>query len=42
MVYPEFFLLLMKNDGISELFLLPMKRNGKLEQFSCSLNAMVY
>ena len=30
------FLLLMKRNGISERFLLPMKKNDKLEQLCCS------
>ena len=34
--YTKHFLLLMKSDGISEFFLLPMKRTDKLEQFCCS------
>ena len=34
--YTRTFLLLMKSRGISELFLLPMKRNDELKQFRWS------
>ena len=32
----------MKSDGISDLFLVPMKRYDKLAQFCCSYNFLVY
>ena len=32
---------LMKGNGRSEHFVLPMKRNNDLEQFCCSKNVMV-
>ena len=39
--YTRIFLLHMKGNGRSELFVLPMKRNDELEQFCCSKNVMV-
>ena len=40
--YTRNVLLLTKNDGISQLFLLPMKRNDKLEQFCLLRITLLY